>query len=137
MMAAGTYQNRRITLPAGSPAAYTVVRVRVYPFLRPLSSLTGRLLAFTFLLSLLLAFLWLAGNAQGFLDATQTSILAVLRWSLLAEIAAGVWTAGVLVARSLTERRLFPVRFALAALALLAGAFLLAWLGFLQAWLRR
>lgn len=94
-------------------------------------------MAFTFLVSLLLAFLWLAGNAQGFLDATQASILAVLRWSLLAEIAAGVWTMGVLVARSLTERRLFPVRFALGALALLTGALLLAWLGFLQAWLRR
>lgn len=111
-------------------------RVRVYPFLQRLSSFAGRLLAFTFLLSLLLAFLWLTGNAQGFLDATQASILAVLRWTLLVEIAAGVWTAGVLVARTIIERRLFPVRFALAAISLAAGACLLASLGFLQAWLR-
>jgi hypothetical protein len=110
--------------------------VRVYPFLRRLSSLTGRLLAFTFLLSLLLAFLWLAGNAQGFLDGTQASILAVLRWSLLVEIGAGAWTVGVLAARSWTERRLFLVRLALAVLSLVAGAALLAWLAFLQAWLR-
>jgi hypothetical protein len=130
------YQNRRITLPAGTPAAYTEVRVRVYPFLRRLSSFSGRLLAFTFLLSLLLAFLWLVGNTQGFLDATQVSILAVLHGTLLVEIAAGVWTVGVLVARSWTERRLFPVRLVLAALSLAAGSALLAWLAFLQAWLR-
>ena len=110
MIAAGTYQNRRITLPAGTPATYTVLRVRVYPFLRQLSSFAGRLLAFTLLLSLLLAFLWLAGNAQGFLDATQASILAALHWTLLVEIAAGLWTMGALAARSWTERRLYAIR---------------------------
>ena len=65
MIAAGTYQNRRITLPAGTPAAYNGTRVRVYPFLRWVSSFAGRLLAFAFLLSLLLAFLWLAGQRAG------------------------------------------------------------------------
>lgn len=110
--------------------------MRVYPFVRHVSSFAGRLLAFAFLLSLLLAFLWLAGNAQGFLDATQATLLSFLRWTLLIELAAGVWTEGILVARTVLERRLFPVRSLLAAAALVAGAFLLASLGFLQAWLR-
>jgi hypothetical protein len=100
------------------------------------SSFAGRLLVFAFLLSLLLAFLWLAGNAQGFLDATQAALLSFLRWALLIELAAGVWTEGILVARTVLERRLFPVRFLLAAAALVVGAGLLASLGFLQAWLR-
>jgi hypothetical protein len=123
-------------LPAGTPAAYNGRRVRVYPFLRRVSSFTGRLLAFTFLLSLLLTFLWLAGNAQGFLDTTQAAILAVLRWALLVELAAGAWTAGILVARSVSERRWFPVRMVLTAVSLATGVFLLASLGFLQAWLQ-
>ena len=110
--------------------------MRVYPFLRWVSSFAGRLLAFSFLLSLLLVFLWLAGNAQGFLDGTQAAILAFLRWTLIVEIAAGAWTAGLLVARTVRERRLFPVRFVLAAVSLAAGIALLASLGFLQAWLR-
>jgi drug/metabolite transporter (DMT)-like permease len=112
------------------------MRVRVYPFLRWVSSFAGRLLAFAFLLSLLLAFLWLAGNAQGFLDTTQAAILAALRWTLLVVVAAATWTVGLLVARSWIERRLFPVRFVLAAASLAAGVALLASLGFLQAWLR-
>jgi hypothetical protein len=110
--------------------------VRVYPFLKWVSSFAGRLLALTFLLSLLLAFLWLAGNAQGFLDGTQAAILELLRWTLRIELAAGAWTAGILVARSVLEHRFFAVRFALAAASLVAGACLLASLGFLQAWLR-
>jgi len=112
------------------------MRVRVYPFLRWVSSFAGRLLAFTFLLSLLLAFLWLAGNAQGFLDTTQATILACLRWALLVELAAGAWNAGFLVARSVSEHRLFPVRFVLTLATIVAGAALLASLGALQAWLR-
>ena len=136
MIAAGTYQNRRITLPAGTPAAYNGNRVRVYPFLRWVSSFSGRLLAFAFLLSLLLAFLWLAGNAQGFLDATQGAILASLRLTLLVAIAAGAWTLGTLVARCLTERRVLVARLLLALVALAAGSVLLASLGFLQAWLQ-
>jgi hypothetical protein len=110
--------------------------VKVYPFLRRLSSFTGRLLVFTFLLSLLLAFLWLAGNLQGFLDATQASIQTILRWTLLVEIATAAWTTGVLAARSWIERRLFPVRFTLAVVCLAAGVFLLGSLRFVLAWLR-
>lgn len=135
-MDAGTYQNRRIALPAGTPAVYNGDRVRVYPFLRWVSSFSGRLLAFAFLLSLLLAFLWLAGNAQGFLDTTQGAILAALRLVLLAAIGAGAWTLGTLVARCITERRVLLARLLLALVALAAGAVLLASLGFLQAWLR-
>jgi hypothetical protein len=110
--------------------------VRVYPFLRWVSSFSGRLLAFTFLLSLLLAFLWVAGNAQGFLDTTQGTILAALRLVLLVAIASGAWTLGTLVARCVTERRVLIARLLLALVALAAGAVLLASLGFLQAWLR-
>ncbi len=137
MIAAGTYQNRRIALPAGTPAAYNEDRVRVYPFLRWVSSFSGRLLAFTFLLSLLLAFLWLAGNAQGFLDATQGTILAGLRLALLVAIAAGAWTMGTLVARCLTERRVL-VRAAARwrSSRWRPRSVLLASIGFLQAWLQ-
>jgi hypothetical protein len=135
-MAAGTYQNRRIPLPPGTPAAYNGNRVRVYPFLRWVSSFSGRLLAFAFLLSLLLAFLWLAGNAQGFLDTTQGTILAALRLVLLVAIASGAWTLGTLVARCITERHVLVARLLLALVALGAGTVLLASLGFLQAWLR-
>jgi hypothetical protein len=94
------------------------------------------LLAFSFLLSLLLTFLWLAGNAQGFLDATHAAILSGLRWALLVELAAGAWTAGLLVARAVSERRWFPVRLVLTVVSLAAGVFMLASLGFLQAWLQ-
>ena len=123
-------------LPAGTPAAYNGIRVRVYPFLRQVSSFAGRLLALAFLLSLLLTFLWLAGNAQGFLDTTQEAILTCLRWTLLVELAAGAWTTGILMTRSVLERRLFPVRYVLTVVSLVAGVCLLASLGFLQAWLR-
>jgi hypothetical protein len=136
MIAAGTYQNRRIALPAGTPAAYNGDRVKVYPFLRWVSSFSGRLLAFVFLLSLLLAFLWLAGNAQGFLDATQGTILATLRLSLLVVIAAGAWSMGTLVARCFTERRVLVARLLLALVALATSSVLLASIGFLQAWLQ-
>ncbi len=110
--------------------------MKVYPFLRHVSSFAGRLLVFAFLLALLLVFLWLAGNAQGFLDTTQAALLAGLRWALLVELAAGAWTIGIIIARTVLEHRLFPVRFLLAAASLVAGACLLASLGFLQAWLR-
>jgi hypothetical protein len=110
--------------------------VTIYPFLRGVSSFAGRLLALTFLLSLLLAFLWVAGNAQGFLDTTQAALLAGLRGTLLVELAAGVWTAGILVVRTVVEHRWFPVRFVLALLCLAGGGTLLALLGLLQAWLR-
>jgi len=110
--------------------------VKVYPFLRWVSSFSGRLLAFAFLLSLLLAFLWLAGNAQAFLDATQGTILATLRLALLVAIAAGAWTMGTLVARCLTERRVLVARMLMALVALAAASVLLASIGFLQAWLQ-
>lgn len=132
----GTYQNRRITLPAGAPAAYTGDRVRVYPFLRGVSSFAGRLLAFAFLVSLLLAFLWLAGSLQEFLDTTQSVILAALRQALLVALAAGAWTLGTLVARCIAERRVLAVRLLLALFSMAAAAALLASLGLLQAWLR-
>ena len=109
--------------------------MRVYPFLRQVSSFAGRLLLLSFSLSLLLAFFWLAGNAQGFLDATQRALLAGLRWTLLVELAAGLWTAVTLVVRSVVERRLPVLRFVLTGIALSAGAALLLSLGFLQAWL--
>jgi hypothetical protein len=93
-------------------------------------------MAFSFLLSMLMTFLWLAGNAQGFLDTTQAAVLACLRWTLLVELAAGAWTAGILVARSVSEHRWFPVRLVLTVVSLATGAVLLASLSFLQAWLR-
>lgn len=110
--------------------------MRVYPFLRGVSSFSGRLLAFAFLLSLLLAFLWLAGSVQGFLDSTQGAILAGLRLALLVALAAGAWTLGTLVARCVVERRVLAVRLLLALFSLAAAAALLAGLGLLQAWLR-
>jgi hypothetical protein len=100
------------------------------------SSFSGRLLAFAFLLSLLLAFLWLAGNAQGFLDTTQGTILAALRLVLLVAIASGAWTMGTLVARCITEHRVLVARMLLSLAALATGTVLLASLGFLQAWLQ-
>jgi len=110
--------------------------VKVYPFLRRVSSFSGRLLALSLLISLLLSFFWLAGNVQSFLDTTQAAILACLRWALLVELAAAAWTAAILVARTVLEHRLFPVRFILAALSFAAGVVLLTSLGFFRAWLR-
>jgi hypothetical protein len=100
------------------------------------SSFSGRLLAFAFLLSLLLAFLWVAGNAQGFLDTTQGTILAVLRLTLLVAVAAGAWTLGTLLVRCIAERRLFAARIILSLFSVAAAGALLATLGLLQAWLR-
>jgi hypothetical protein len=99
------------------------------------SSFVGRLMAFTFLLSLLLAYLWAVGNLQEFQDTTQGMLLAGLRWMLLAELAFGCWLLMLLCVRVAVERKAFLWRWLTALGSMGASLLLLASLQFLQAWL--
>ena len=106
-----------------------------YRFLSHVSSFAGRAVVFFFLVSLLLLLLYVLGNYQDFLDSTQLFLLASLRVSLSLEIVTGVWLAGFLVYRNVSERRPFVVRWILLALAFSISAVLLAALRLVQQWL--
>jgi hypothetical protein len=106
-----------------------------YPFLRRLSSFTGRAVTYFFILSALLFFTYMLGNYQDFLDSTQVLILSALRVSLGLEIVCGLWLVGLLVYRNVRERRLFAVRWILLVLSVLCCSVLLVALRFVQQWL--
>lgn len=126
----------RMGFAMARPPSILMGAVKVYRFLRGLSSFAGRVVVLSFFLSLLLSFLWSVGNAQEFQDATQELLLDVLRWSLLVEIVSGCWLFVLLAMRVIVERRAFLWRWALALLATAASVLMLASLQFLQAWLR-
>ena len=105
-------------------------------FLRRVSSFVGRAVVFLFTVTALLFFFYALGNAQEFLDSTQLFFLALLRVTLWMEIALGVWYAGFLVYRNVSERRPLVVRWLLLVLSLLVCAALLATLQFVRQWLQ-
>ncbi len=109
--------------------------MKEYPFLSRVSSLTGRAVAFFFLVSLLLFFLYILGNSQDFLDSTQIFILSLLRASLSLELLTSLWLAGLLGHRTFNERRPFVVRWTLLSLSLILSVVLLTALRFVQQWL--
>jgi hypothetical protein len=111
-------------------------RMRGYLFVRQLSSFVGRAVVFLFGVSVLLFFFYALGSSQEFLDSTQLLILSVLRVTLLLEAAAGVWYAGFLVWRNVTERRPFVMRWLLLVVSLAICAVLLAALQFVRQWLQ-
>ena len=112
-----------------------MLRMKAYLFLSRMSSFTGRAVAFFFVISIFLLFFYLIGNYQDFLDSTQLFLLACLRVCLSFEMITGVWLAGLLVYRNLSEHRPFVVRWILLALALCTSAVLLAALRLVQQWL--
>ncbi len=111
-------------------------RVKAYLFVRQLSSFVGRAVVFLFALSAFLAFFYVLGNAQDFLDSTQLFILGLLRASLWLELAVGVWYALFLVYRNLSEHRPLVVRWVLLALSLVVCSAVLAVLQFVRQWLQ-
>lgn len=99
-------------------------------FLESLYWLVSRAVVFCFLFSLLAFALYLLGNFQEFLDSTQVLLLAVLRFSLLAEVGlAALYLPIVLLRGELRAGRLILVLLsAVLCMALLLG------LSFLSAW---
>ncbi len=96
----------------------------------------GRAVVFLFSVSALLFFFYVLGNSQQFLDSTQLFLLALLRVTLWLEIALGVWFAGFLVYRNLSERRPFVLRWLLLIISLAVCSALLATLQFVRQWLQ-
>jgi hypothetical protein len=107
-----------------------------YRFLSQVSSFTGRAVVFFFLLSALLVFFYMLGNYQGFLDSTQDLLLTLLRISLSLELVTGVWLAGLLICRTITEHRFLIVRWLLLLISLGVCGALLAALRMVQQWLQ-
>jgi uncharacterized membrane protein YfcA len=106
-----------------------------YRFLLPMSSFAGRAAVFFFCMSALLVFVYVLGNYQDFLDSTQEFLLLLLRVSLSLQLVAGMWCAGLLVYRSVRERRPRIVRWILLLLSMAVCAVVLAALRFVQQWL--
>lgn len=109
-----------------------------YPFLRRLSSVLGAGTIFLFFVSVALAVLYLLGNFQSFLDASQTFLLEALRRSLLLEILCGLWLIPALIFRLVQERTRFLGRFVVRLLLLLCSLavcfLLLVATRFFQSW---
>jgi hypothetical protein len=92
----------------------------------------GRAAVFFFILSVLLFLLYILGNFQEFLDATQLYLLGLLRVSLLAELFAGLlYIISVFLVRR--ERRRAR-RLVLCACSMVFSYVLLVGLSFLAAW---
>ena len=114
---------------------YSVGRMKEYPFLTRLSSLTGRAVAFFFFFSLLVFFFYILGNYQDFLESTQLFLLSLLRLSLSLELASGAYLAIFLVRQSIHERHVFVLRWVLLGFCMTSCAALLLVLQFVRAWL--
>ncbi len=110
--------------------------MRAYLFVLRLSSLASRAVAFFFLCSLLLLFLYLLGNSQDFLDNTQLFLLGSLRVTLILELVCGMYLAVLLVVRTVRERKVFVLRSVLLVLSMVVCVALLLSIRFLQSWLR-
>jgi len=101
-----------------------------------MSSFVGRAVVFFFLTSALLFFFYVVGNYQDFLDSTQLFLLMLLRISLGLELVTGVWLAGFLIYRNVTEKRAFIARWLLLVLSFGICSTLLVALRFVQQWLQ-
>ena len=99
-------------------------------FLESLYWLAGRAAVFCFVLSLLVLALYLLGNFQEFLDATQILLLTLLRLALLA----GILSALTYAAVSFAVGRPRASRLILCFLSVAYNAALLLVTGFLSAW---
>jgi hypothetical protein len=92
--------------------------------------LTGRMAVFCFVQSALALVLYLLGNFQEFLDATQILLLTLLRLTLLA----GILSALTYAAVSFAVRRPRAGRLVLCFLSIAYSGALLLVTGFLSAW---
>jgi Ca2+/Na+ antiporter len=96
----------------------------------------GRAAVFFFLSSLLLLFFYLLGNYQDFLDSTQFFILSILQGALILQLVCGFSLVVIIIARTITERRVFSLRFVFLLLSMAVSGALLFALRFLQSWLQ-
>ncbi len=110
--------------------------MRAYPFPRRLSSFAGRAVAFFFVLSLFLVYIYLVGNYQDFLDSSQLFLLYLLRISLVLQMACGFALAVFLAWRVVSDRRPFVGRWLLLLGSMVCSVGLLAGLRFVQQWLQ-
>ncbi|HET6487150.1 MAG TPA: hypothetical protein VFH83_12060 [Spirochaetia bacterium] len=108
--------------------------MRAYPFPRRLSSFAGRAVAFFFVLSILLLYIYLVGNYQDFLDSSQIYLLSLLRISLVLELASGFALAVFLGWRVARDHRPFVGRWLLLLGSMVCAFGLLAALRFAQQW---
>ena len=108
--------------------------MRAYPFPRRLSSFAGRAVAFFFVLSILLLYVYLVGNYQDFLDSSQIYLLSLLRISLVLELASGFALAAFLTWRVVSDHRAFIGRWLLLLGSMVSALVLLAVLRFVQQW---
>jgi hypothetical protein len=99
-------------------------------FLESLYWLAGRLAIFCFVFSALVLALYLLGNFQEFLDATQVLLLALLRPALLAAILSALTYAAV----SFAVGRPRAGRLILCFFSIAFSSALLLVTGFLSAW---
>jgi len=106
-----------------------------YPFLHHVSSFAGRAVVFFFIVALISLFFYILGNYQDFLDSTQLLLLACLRISLSLQLVTSVWLAGLLIYRSMRERRAYVVRWVLLAVSFCVSSVLLVALRLVQQWL--
>jgi hypothetical protein len=94
--------------------------------------LVARTVVFFFIFSLILFLLYLLGNFQDFLDATQIFLIQLLKVSLLAEVFAGLlYLVMVFVLR---RQRRFLGKVILCALSMLTSFVGLLAFSFLTAW---
>lgn len=110
--------------------------MKEYPIFSRLSSFTGRAVVFFFTASALLAFFFIVGNTQEFLDSTQQLLLGGLSGSLALEVVCGLFLAVMLARRSAIEHRAFAGRWVLLALSIAVCLALLLALQWLRSWLR-
>jgi len=99
-------------------------------FLESLYWLTGRMAVFCFVQSALALVLYLLGNFQEFLDATQILLLTLLRLTLLA----GILSALTYAAVSFAVGRPRAGRLVLCFFSIAYSGALLLFTGFLSAW---
>ncbi|MBN1697813.1 MAG: hypothetical protein JW881_09890 [Spirochaetales bacterium] len=95
----------------------------------------GKLTLFLVLFSLLLLFLYIVGNFQEFLDATQIFLLKTLEITLLASAIIATYYIVFLFLIAFLEKKIYLLRLVLAIIAIIICLFLFIALKFLTSWL--
>ncbi len=100
-----------------------------------LFDVAGRAVGFLFTISVLLLLLYLLGNYQEFLDATQTFLLKLLTGSTLLEVLIAIYYLGFLSFWAVKYRIRYTLRIIFTAVSLVFCSLVLVAVKFLSAWL--
>lgn len=91
-----------------------------------LGGISGRILWYSFLHSVLLSVLYLLGNVQGFLDQTQLVLLRLMEITAIAAAGSGLYRCAYCLVRAFSTGAVGVLQLVVTALAtVLAGALLL------------